>query len=179
MGSMGWASGPPLVLDVAPPMDLPERIEQLIGPSVEALGYDIVRVRLSGRQRPTLQVMTEPRDGATMTVDGCAEVSRAVAAVLDVEDTLPGPYTLEVSSPGLDRPLVRLGDFARFSGHDVKVELHRLVGGRRRFRGRLLGTDGDVVRIEMDGDIFELAHADIQRAKLVMSDELLVQHEEQ
>ncbi len=160
-------------------MDLSDRIVQLISPPVEALGFDIVRVRLSGKRKPTLQVMAEPTDGGAMTVDGCARISRAISAVLDVGDSFPGPYTLEVSSPGIDRPLVRLGDFERFAGFEAKIEIGRPVDGRRRFRGRLLGRVGETVRLQVDGADVELPYQDIVRAKLVMTDDLLAPSLEQ
>jgi ribosome maturation factor RimP len=130
-------------------------------------------VQLTGGKRRTLQVMAERRDGRPMTVDDCAEISRNVSAILDVEDPISGAYTLEVSSPGIDRPLLRPRDYERFSGHQAKIELLEPVDGRRRFRGRILGRDGDTVRLEVDDDIVELPIARIARAKLVLTDELL------
>ncbi len=121
--------------------------------------------------------MTEPRDGQAMMVDDCAGISRAIAAVLEVEDPFEGAYTLEVSSPGIDRPLVRLGDFERFAGLEVKVETSRPVGGRRRFRGRLIGVAGQVVQIQVDGATVDVPYADIGRAKLLLTDELLAASE--
>jgi len=106
-------------------------------------------------------------------VDDCAAVSREISAVLDVENPIEGAFTLEVSSPGIDRPLVRLDDFGRFAGFEAKVEMVRSIGGRRRFKGRLLGTEGQMVRIEVDGDTMDLAYPDIHRAKLILTDELL------
>lgn len=154
-------------------MDVNGRIADLIRPTVEALGFEIVRVQVLGRQRIRVQVMIERLDQRAMTVDDCAQVSRALSAVLDVEDPLPGAYTLEISSPGIDRPLVRLGDFTRFAGHVARIDLNRLIDGRRRHQGRLLGVEGDLVRIETDGGEVRLAFADIARAKLVLSDALL------
>jgi ribosome maturation factor RimP len=140
---------------------------------VEDLGYSLVRIELTGAHRRRLQVMAERTDGSPMSVDDCAELSRAVSALLDVEDVVPGSYTLEVSSPGIDRPLVRLHDFERFAGFEAKVELARPVGGRRRFRGRLLGTDGAAVRVHtQDGDV-TFPFADIQSAKLVLTEDLI------
>lgn len=159
-------------------MGLPGRLERLIAPSVEAMGFDVVRVMLTGTSRPVLQVMVERRDGAGMTVDDCAGISRAISALLDVEDPVAGGYTLEVSSPGLDRPLVRLGDFARFAGHEAKVETLRPIDGRRRFRGRLLGVDEGTVRILVDGVSRDLPYPDIQRAKLILTDDLIAGAEE-
>ena len=149
------------------------RIEALIQPTLHDLGFVVVRIGVSGGQRPRLQVMAEPVDGRAMTVDDCAEISRAVSAVLDVEDPIHGAYTLEVSSPGIDRPLVRLDDFRRFAGHDARVEMVRPIDGRRRFTGRLLGVDEDNVSIEVAGTPLSLPFVDVQRAKLLLTDRLL------
>ena len=160
-------------------MDLPRRVERLIAPTVEAMGFDIVRVQLLGQQRVRLQVMAERRDGEMMLVDDCASISRAIAAILDVEDPISEAYTLEVSSPGIDRPLVRLGDFERFAGFEARVETDRLIGGRRRFKGRLLGIEGETVRIQIAQDVVELPFQDIHRAKLVLTDDLIAATEKQ
>ncbi len=153
---------------------LAERLESLIEPAVAAMGYCIVRVQLMGQQRLRLQIMVERGDGQAMNVDDCADVSRAVSAVLDVDDPIAGAYTLEVSSPGIDRPLVRLADYDRFAGFEARIELSRLVDGRRRFRGRLLGTDGDGVRLtEDDGSEAHVPFTEIARAKLVLTDDLI------
>ncbi|OHC73976.1 MAG: ribosome maturation factor RimP [Rhodospirillales bacterium RIFCSPLOWO2_12_FULL_58_28] len=152
-------------------MDLPDRIERLVAPTVEAMGYDIVRVQLHGQQG--LQIMAERRDGKTMQVADCAEISRAVTAVLEVEDPVLWSYALEVSSPGIDRPLVKLGDYERFAGFEAKIETDKLVDGRKRFRGRLLGVEGETVRIQTAENIAELPFRDIRRGKLVLTDELM------
>ena len=154
-------------------MSLAERVEQLIGPTIEGMGYAIVRVQLSGSERPRLQVMAERQDEAAMTVDDCADISRAVSAVLDVDDPISGAYTLEVSSPGLDRPLVRRHDFERFAGFEARIEMGQAVGGRRRFRGLLLGVEGDVVRMTVEGEDLALPLAGITKAKLVITDDML------
>jgi ribosome maturation factor RimP len=154
-------------------MDGTERIEQIIAPSITAMGYEMVRVMLTGGRRPVLQVMVERNDGAPMTVEDCATISRTISATLDVDDPISGAYSLEVSSPGIDRPLTRLQDFARFSGHQAKIELRELVNGRRRFQGTLCGLAEDRVRIEMPEGVIELPFSGILRAKLVMTDALL------
>lgn len=154
-------------------MSLTDRIEQLITPTVEGMGFSVVRVQLSGGDRLRLQVMAEPQDGRRMVVEDCADLSRAISAVLDVEDPVPQAYVLEVSSPGIDRPLVRPRDFERFAGFEARVEMSQPVGGRRRFRGRLLGVKGDVVRMSVEGEDVELPLSDIGKAKLVLTDELL------
>jgi ribosome maturation factor RimP len=130
-------------------------------------------VQISGKERPAMQIMVEHKDGQGMTVDDCAAVSRAVSALLEIEDPIKGTYTLEVSSPGLDRPLVRIGDFERFQGYQAKIEVNRPLDGRRRFKGRLLGVEGDNVRILVDGVEVDLPHPDIHRAKLLMTDDLI------
>jgi ribosome maturation factor RimP len=126
------------------------KIEALIAPSLEAMGYRVVRVAVTGGRRATLQVMAERVDDKAMTVEDCADISRTVSALLDVADPIATAYTLEVSSPGIDRPLVRREDFARFAGFEAKVELTAPVDGRRRFRGKLLGVEGDEVRLLVD-----------------------------
>ena len=154
-------------------MEKAAQIERMIAPSLAAMGYDIVRVLLTGGQRPTLQVMAERTDGQDMSVDDCAEISRAVSALLDVEDPIAGPYTLEVSSPGIDRPLTRPVDFQRFAGFEARVETRQPGEGRKRFRGRLLGLEGDSIRIVTPEGEAALPVDDILRAKLVLTDELI------
>lgn len=154
-------------------MDLPGRIEQMIEPVLADLGYDLVRVQVSGKKHLTLQVMAERHDGAGMTVDDCADISRAISAMLDVEDPVEEAYDLEVSSPGIDRPLVRERDFERYAGFDVRIELTHTVDGRRRFKGKLLGVGDGTVNLKLDDDTVALPLADIQKAKLILTDELL------
>lgn len=151
------------------------RIEGIVTPSIEAMGFDVVRVMITGGQRPTLQIMADRRDGSMISVDDCAEISRTVSAVLDVEDPIAGEYTLEVSSPGIDRPLTRIKDFERWAGFDARVDMAVPVDGRKRFSGRLKGVaDGERVRIEVEGGaLAELPFDDISRAKLVLTDALL------
>ena len=149
------------------------KIEAMIAPSLEAMGYRVVRVAMTGGRRATLQIMAERSDDKAMTVEDCADISRTVSALLDVADPIDAPYQLEVSSPGIDRPLVRREDFARFAGFEAKVDLNAPLDGRKRFRGRLLGVEGDTVRLLVDGAPVELPLAAIARAKLVLTDELL------
>ena len=159
--------------------DLARRIERLIAPAVRERGFEIVRVLVLGDQRPRLQIMAERHDGGSITVDECADISRAISAVLVVDDPIVGSYTLEVSSPGIDRPLVRPEDFERFAGREAKLTTARAIDGRRRFRGRLLGLDGGAVRIAIDGTEHAIAIDDITRAKLVLTDALLRKEREQ
>ncbi len=149
------------------------KIEEMIAPSLEAMGYRLVRVAMTGGRRATLQVMAERIDDQAMTVEDCAEISRTVSALLDVADPIAGAYTLEVSSPGIDRPLVRREDFDRFAGFEAKVELGQAIEGRRRFRGKLLGVEGEAVRLLVDAAPVDLPLAQVARAKLVLTDELL------
>ena len=154
---------------------LEQRVGALIADTVRAMGYDIVRIALTGgRSRSALQIMIEPLDERGLTVDDCASVSRAVSALLEETDPIGGPYSLEVTSPGIDRPLTRPADFDRFAGLEARLETDRPIDGRKRFRGRLLGREGDSVRLALpEGGEVALAMADIRRAKLVLNDELL------
>ena len=150
-----------------------ERLGRLIAPTLEAMGYALVRILVSGRHAPTVQVMAERLDGQPMSVEACAEISRALSALLDVEDPIAGTYTLEVSSPGLDRPLVKAADFDRFRGRAAKIETRGSQDGRRRFKGRRAGVSGGEVRLETPEGPVTIALDDIARAKLVIDDELL------
>ena len=151
-----------------------DRVAALIAPAVAGAGYELVRVRMDGAGHgQTLQVMVERQDRRAMTVDDCAEVSRLVSALLDVEDPVPGRYRLEVSSPGIDRPLVRPEDYDRFAGFEAKIETVRPIDGRRRFRGRVRGRAGDAVVIECAEGPASVPLTDIRRAALVLTDELI------
>lgn len=159
-------------------MDAADRIERLIRPTAEALGFDLIRVQLLGQQRFRLQIMAERRVDGSMTIDDCAALSRAIAPILEVEDPLPNAYTLEVSSPGIDRPLVRLEDFDKYAGFEARVEMAFPVRGRRRFQGRLLGTDERNVRLHVEDEEVALVFDDIRRAKLMLTEDLLAAHEQ-
>lgn len=150
-------------------------IEALIEPTLEGMGYRIVRTLLSGghKHEVRLQIMVERHDGAGMDVDCCAEVSRAVEAILDVEEPISAAYNLEVSSPGIDRPLTRLDDFETWAGFDARVEMTEPRAGRRRFKGQLLGVADGEVRIQVDGAEWRLPFAGIDKAKLVLTDALI------
>lgn len=154
-------------------MDQATEIERLISPSVEAAGYDIVRVQFMGNKGQTLQVMAERVDRRPFTVADCANISRLVSAVLDVEDPVPESYVLEVSSPGIDRPLVRIEDYARFAGFDAKIETSRPIDGTRRFRGRLKGvSEGNILMTQGKSEV-ELPFAEIRRGMLLLTDDLI------
>jgi ribosome maturation factor RimP len=153
-----------------------DAIVSLIEPSLDAMGYRLVRVAFLGARRATLQIMAERRDDAPMTVDDCGEISRSVSAILDVADPIAGAYMLEVSSPGIDRPLTRPEDYDRFAGFEAKIELGQPIGGRKRFRGRILGRAPDAndhVRLVGEGGEVSLPLAGIAKAKLVITDDLL------
>lgn len=151
-------------------------IAPIIEPSLEAMGYRLVRIAFLGARRATLQVMAERLDDTPMTVDDCTEISRSVSALLDVADPIAGAYMLEVSSPGLDRPLTRPEDYDRFAGFEAKIELGEPLDGRKRFRGRLLGRAGDNVRLHGETGEVTLPFGGIAKAKLVITDELLKSH---
>jgi len=152
---------------------LEQRIEKIIEPAVQDLGFEVVRVQLSGNHNPRLQIMAEPIVGDNMTIDHCATISRTVSAILDVDDPIQGGYTLEVSSPGLDRPLVKLRDFKRFAGSDVRIETNETVDGRKRFRGRLSGVEGETITIEVDGEDMSIPYSLVHRAKLLVTNDML------
>lgn len=154
------------------PTDTSE-IVRIIEPSLEAMGYCLVRVALTGARQATLQVMAERRDAVPMTVEDCADISRSISALLDVADPIAGAYTLEVSSPGIDRPLVRPEDYDRFAGFAARIELSAPQDGRKRFRGRLLGRVEDHVRLIGETGEVRLPLAAIVRAKLELTDDLL------
>ena len=148
------------------------RLATIVKPTVEGLGFELVRLRLIGSKKPILQVMAERPDG-TMEVEDCAELSRNLSAVLDVEDPIQGEYTLEVSSPGIDRPLTRLQDFDRWEGYEAKLETAEPIDGRRRFKGILAGIDGSEVLIEVDEGTIGLEFDWLADAKLILTDELM------
>jgi ribosome maturation factor RimP len=159
---------------------LSARVATIAEPVIENLGYRLVRVKVSGAEGCTVQIMAERPDGS-MTVEDCEAISRALSPVLDVADPIDRAYRLEISSPGLDRPLVRKSDFDRHAGHLVRIEMEIAVEGRKRFRGMLLGTAGEAARIRRDdaeaGEATEilLAIGDMSDAKLVLTDELVAE----
>ena len=152
------------------------RLLELLDPVAEATGYDIVRLRLMGGEKQRrLQIMAERPSDGDMNVEDCAKLSRAFSEVMDAADPIAGEYVLEVSSPGVDRPLTRLKDFAQFQGYEARLELDRLAEGRKRFRGQLAGVDGDSVAIDLEGEEHTalVPFAWIIEAKLVLTDELM------
>jgi ribosome maturation factor RimP len=159
---------------------LPARVAVIAEPLLEQLGYRLVRVRVSGSEGCTVQIMAERPDG-TLTIDDCEDISRALSPVMDVADPIEKAYRLEISSPGIDRPLVRKSDFDRYSGHLVRIEMDAPVGGRKRFRGTLTGTDGENAKLHRDdakeGEEADVALpiGDMNEAKLVLTDELVTE----
>ena len=152
-----------------------EIIERMITPSLESMGFRLVRLSFGGGNRPTLQIMAEPLDGSAMTVEHCADISRTVSALLDVEDPIKLPYMLEVTSPGIDRPLITRDDFARFAGFDAKFETERAIDGRKRFKGVIGAVDAED-RVPVTGEKGEtqsVPFAEIRKAKLILTDALL------
>ncbi|MBL4892057.1 MAG: ribosome maturation factor RimP [Rhizobiaceae bacterium] len=154
------------------------QVANIIEPEIEELGFRLVRVKLSGLNGLTLQIMAERPDG-TMSVGDCEKVSRAIAPVLDIEDPIANAYHLEMSSPGIDRPLVRKSDFEKWAGHMAKLETRQMIDGRKRYKGTILSVDGDdiVFRRESVGEgeseSFTLPAGEILEAKLILTDELI------
>jgi ribosome maturation factor RimP len=170
---MSFADEPRLITEPG----RPARVAALAEPVLASLGYRLVRVRISAFAGCTVQIMAERPDG-TMTVEDCEAISRALSPVLDVADPIEGSYRLEISSPGIDRPLVRRSDFDRYAGYVAHVEMQIPIDGRKRFRGELKGTAGDCARIRWDGAADETSELllridDMMEAKLVLTDALI------
>jgi ribosome maturation factor RimP len=159
-------------------MDMTVKISDLIEPTLEDMGYGLVRVRLSGDTKMDLQIMIERNDEEILDVADCAKASRAISAIMDVEDPISNAFTLEVSSPGIDRPLTRIKDFERFDGFEARIEASRPINGRRRFKGRLAGVEGENIAIKTEDGDYEIRHSDIMRAKLLLTDELIASAKE-
>ncbi len=152
------------------------RMAEILTPAIENLGFEVVRIRVQGGKTKTLQVMAERPEGG-IEVDECAQISNAISVLLDVEDPLEDPYALEVSSPGIDRPLTRLKDFETFEGYEAKIETTDMIDGRRRFKGVLAGVEGDEVLLNLEdgGETVTVGlHYDwLSDAKLVLTDDLI------
>ncbi|MEM6354854.1 MAG: ribosome maturation factor RimP [Pseudomonadota bacterium] len=151
-----------------------QKLAEIVRPTVESMGFGLVRLRLMGGKRTTVQIMAERPDG-TMEIEDCAKLSRAVSAVLDVEDPLEANYVLEVSSPGIDRPLTRLEDFDRWEGFEAKLETEDMIEGRKRFKGILAGIEGSEILIEIDEGTIGLEFDWLSDAKLVLTDDLVAE----
>ena len=166
----------PAVTDLVARSAVDRRLAGIVQPVIDGMGFELVRLRLMGGKAPVLQIMAQRPDG-TMEVDDCARISTAVSAVLDVEDPIAEAYTLEVSSPGIDRPLTRLKDFDLWNGHVARIETEMLIDGRRRFKGTLAGTENDEVLITLDdtpeAPTIGLRFEWLSDAKLVLTDDLI------
>ena len=155
--------------------DMDMRILAIAAPVADDLGYDIVRVRVMGGNRSTVQIMAERKSDGQMEVSDCEALSRELSSTFEVEDPLHDAYVLEVSSPGLERPLTALKDYETYTGYLARVELDRLVEGRKRFRGILAGLDGDMIDINLDGEseTAQIPYAWVSDAKLLITDDLI------
>ncbi len=153
-------------------MELTDKVLTTIEPSINDMGYDIVRVSVQGNELKTLQIMAERQDHQDMTVNDCSKISQTASALLDITDPFPGKWVLEVSSPGIDRPLVKLSDYDRFKGQNAKIELAKDLNGRRRFKGILKGTDGENILLDFEGQILTLDFHNIDKAKLTLPEEI-------
>ena len=154
------------------------RLAEIVTPAIEGLGFELVRIRLMTGRTPILQIMADRPDGG-IVVEDCAKISTAVSAILDVEDPITDNYTLEVSSPGIDRPLTRLKDFDMWEGYEARIETTELIDGRRRFKGDLRGTEGDEVLIEIEDAgapvTIGLKFDWLSDAKLILTDDLIAE----
>ncbi|MBB2155618.1 ribosome maturation factor RimP [Gluconacetobacter diazotrophicus] len=153
---------------------LDAKVAAIVAPVLAEMGFELVRVAILGRESPTVQIMADRADGTLIAIEDCEQISHAVGAVLDVEDPLPGAWTLEVSSAGIDRPLTRAKDWTRFAGHLAKAEVNIPIDGRKRFSGILLGAEDGFGRLRLeDGTEVALPLSDMRRARLVLTDELI------
>jgi ribosome maturation factor RimP len=148
------------------------RLADIVGPVIEGMGFELVRIRLMGGKTRILQIMADKPDGG-IDVDDCGQISTAISAVLDVEDPVEDNYVLEVSSPGIDRPLTRLKDFDIWSGWEARIETTELIDGRRRFKGTLAGIEGDEVLINIEEGTVGLKFEWLSDAKLILTEELI------
>ena len=154
-------------------MELIETITKAIEPALVDMGYELVRVAINGAEMKTVQIMAERQDRKDMTVDDCEKISQTASALLDVADPFSGRWVLEVSSPGIDRPLVKPEDYERFKGEEAKVELNTDIDGRKRFKGILKGIQGTKITVDFEGIDVSFDFADVAKAKLTFKDETL------
>lgn len=153
--------------------EIEKRILDIIEPEASSIGLEIVRIRMMGANTPILQIMAEKPDG-TMDVEDCAKLSRAIGPVLDVEDPIHSEYNLEVSSPGIDRPLTRAKDFTNWLTHEARIEVGMPINGRKRFQGSITGESNGVISLDLkDGSQADIAIADMIKASLIMNDRLI------
>lgn len=154
-------------------LPLLKKVERTIAPMAETMGYEIVRILMIGSGNDqTLQIMAEKPDG-TMHIDDCSRLSQAISALLDVEDLIPDAYVLEISSPGIDRPLTRLKDFDRYKDNEARIELSNALNGQKKFRGMLRGLEGEEILLDTDTGSVKLPFRDIDKAKLILTDDLI------
>ena len=148
-------------------------IYDLVAPTIESMGFEVVRILMTSAQRPTLQIMIERQDRKNLVVDDCAAVSRAVSTILDEKDPIDSEYSLEVSSPGIDRPLTKPEHFSRFAGYEAKIETSDSIDGRKRFKGKILELNQDnTIKFSMDEKEYSIPFDSVSKAKLVLTDEL-------
>lgn len=161
--------------DMVAKTPIDRKLAEIVRPTAEDMGYGLVRLRLMGGKRSTLQIMAERKTDGLMEIEDCAKLSRALSAVLDVEDPIEGEYSLEVSSPGIDRPLTRMEDFTRWEGYEARLETSELIEGRKRFKGILAGVEENEVLIEIEEGTIGLDFDWLADAKLVLTDELIAE----
>lgn len=160
-------------------MQAKHHLQDMLEPTINELGFDVVRILTIGQKNPTLQIMIERKDRTDIIVEDCAKVSRAVSEILDEKDPIKDQYSLEVSSPGLDRPLITLEHFQRFSGYEAKIETAVEVESRKRFKGRIVNVDDkNNIHFEMDGQEYVIPYDAVSKAKILITDELLAKYQE-
>ena len=158
--------------DLISSSEIEKKISSIISPTIETLGYELVRVRLVPGETSTLQIMADRRSGE-IDVEDCSIISRDISVLLDVEDPINDAYILEVSSPGIDRPLTRLKDFNNWQGYEVKIETYELINGQRRFKGEIYNIEKDNITLANNGKFTELSFKLISEAKLILTDNLI------
>jgi ribosome maturation factor RimP len=149
------------------------KIEELITPTINSLGYDLVRVQILDEGTKTLQIMVDRLDEANLTVDDCSVISKEISVIIDINDPIGENYLLEVSSPGIDRPLLRFKDFEKYAGFHARVDMSIALEGRKKFKGKLTGIEGDNIRIKVKEETYLLPFSKIEKAKLTLTQELL------
>jgi ribosome maturation factor RimP len=149
------------------------KIEELITPTINSLGYDLVRVQILDEGTKTLQIMVDRLDQANLTVDDCSVISKEISVIIDINDPIGENYLLEVSSPGIDRPLLRFKDFEKYAGFHARVDMSIALEGRKKFKGKLTGIEGDNIRIKVKEETYLLPFSKIEKAKLTLTQELL------
>jgi len=153
-------------------MELITKVQNAVEPALNDMGYDIVRISVQGSAMQTLQIMAERKDRQEMTLDDCSRISHTASALLDIADPFAGKWVLEVSSPGIDRPLVKADDYTRFIGEQAKIELNHEINGRRRFKGTLKGFKDGFIQLDFEEKIIDLPFDDVNKAKLTFPEEI-------